>query len=345
MNSFTDFWEKPVCSRKFVNVSVCKCNIKAKPGTYYARVCKTGRVSSEELLARLKQAAPYLDINMMHAGMEKMVELISDLATSGKDVDFFGLGMFSLVAQGAIEVNPSQQSYVRDEETECKNADYDVSDFIVKQPKFSLKFAPSAEAKKLCENVEMHLAIKKRRAPLIESIANAIPENANSPVSILCIKGENLKIAGESEKIGAYIKEENGEEFKIEQANIIQNTPKMVLILLTKRLWNEAKYTLSLRTQYAKMGTTCTTRILREASSSFVWNGAKREQEPCENKDCSNTSMLCKVSEKSVEELLASSLKESESKENASKATGHKKRGNKRLKAKQLKLKSAVLVA
>ena len=335
MNSFTDFWDKPVCSKKFVNVSVCKCNIKAKPGTYYARVCKTGRVSSEELLARLKQAAPYLDINMMRAGMEKMVTLITELAASGKDVDLFGLGTFSLVAQGAVEVNPSQQSYVRDEETECKNADYDVSDFIVKQPKFSLKFAPSAEAKKLCENVEMHLAIKKRRAPIIESVENAVSESTNSPVSILKITGENLKIVGESEKIGAYIKEENGEEFKIEQANIIQNTPKMVLILLTKRLRNETKYTLSLRTQYAKMGTTCTTRMLREASSSFVWTGAKKEQETCENKECSNTRALCKTSENSAKELHSSSLKGS-----ASKATGHK-----RHKVKQLKLKSTALVA
>ena len=273
MNSFTDFWEKPVCSKRFVNVSVCKCNIKAKPGTYYARICKTGRGSSEELLAQLKQVAPYLDINMMRAGMEKMVELIAELATSGNDVDLFGLGTLSLVAQGAIEVNPSQQSYVRDEETERKNADYDVSDVVVKRPKFSLKFAPSAEAKKLCENVEMHLAIKKRRAPIIESVENVVPESANSPVSILKITGENLKIAGESEKIGAYIKEENGEEFKIEQANIIQNTPKMVLILLNKCLKNDASYTLSLRTQYAKMGTTCTTRILREGALQFLWKG------------------------------------------------------------------------
>ena len=149
---------------------------------------------------------------------------------------------------------------------------------LLKRPKFSLKFAPSAEAKKLCENVEMHLAIKKRRAPLIESVENAVPESANSPVSILKITGENIKIVGESEEIGAYIKEENGEEFKIEQANIIQNTPKMVLILLTKRLRNEAKYTLSLCTQYAKMGTTCTTRILREGTLQFVWMGASNDE-------------------------------------------------------------------
>ena len=310
MNSFTDFWEKPVCSKKFVNVSVCKCNIKAKPGTYYARVCKTGRVGSEELLAQLKQVAPYLDVNMMRAGMEKMVELIADLAASGKDVDLFGLGTLSLVAQGAIEVNPSQQSYVRDEETECKNADYDVSDVVVKRPKFSLKFAPSAEAKKLCENVEMHLAIKKRRTPLIESVENAIPESANSPVSILKITGENIKIAGESEKIGAYIKEENGEEFKIEQANIMQNTPKMVLILLTKRLRNEAKYTLSLRTQYAKMGSTCTTRILREASSSFVWQKEKKSQEICENTALSHASLTGKMVAGSPEISLFASSKE-----------------------------------
>ena len=340
MNSFTDFWEKPLLNKKFVNVSVCKCNIKAKPGTYYARVCKTGRVDGEELLAQLKQVAPYLDINMMRAGMEKMVELIVNLATSGKDVDLFGLGTLSLVAQGAVEVNPAQQSYVRDEETECKNADYDVSNFIVKQPKFSLKFTPSVEAKRLCENVEMHLAIKKRRVPIIESVENAIPESANSPVSVLKITGENLKIAGESEKIGGHIKEENGEEFKIEQANIIQNTPKMLLILLNRCLKNDASYTLSLRTQYAKMGTTCTTRVLREASPSFVWNGEKKGQAICENKDCSNTSSLCKMSENSAEELHSSSSKES-----ASKATGHKRRGNKGPKAKQLKLKSAVLVA
>ena len=142
------FFSKPFCQKGFANVSICKSNIKSKPNTYFARVCKTGKVDGEELLAKLKSEAPYIDVNMMRAGMEKMIELIAELVASGKDVDFFNLGTFSLSCAGAVEVNPSMQSYLNDEEAECENADFDVSQAIVKQPCFNLKFSPSTSCKK-----------------------------------------------------------------------------------------------------------------------------------------------------------------------------------------------------
>ena len=273
------FFEKRFEEKRFVNVSVCKSNIKSKKNTFFARVCKTGHVGSEELLNRLKDAAPYIDINMMRAGMEKMVDIIVELTSSGKDVDFFNLGSFSLASEGAIEINPSMQSLVEDGESEIENANFDISTAVRKEPKFSLKFDPSPACKKTYLACKMALAIKKRRAPLIEKIEDAMPKAMASPVEVIKVRGENLKISGEKEGIGVYIKEENGKEVKIKNENIIENNPKMLIILLEKKLKQKSSYTLSIRTQYAPMGSTCTTSLMREGCKEFVWQkeGAKKE--------------------------------------------------------------------
>jgi len=261
--------KKDFCEKKIVNVSICKCNIKSKKNTYYARVCKTGKVGVEELLAKLKSEAPYIDINMMRAGMEKIGNIIAEFVAIGTDVEFFNLGTLSLVSEGAIEVNPSMQSYLDDGDAESENADFDVSEALLKKPKFSLKFEPSSKCKKVCQNVEMGLALKKRRAPIIEKIENVVPAKICNAVNILRLKGDNLKIVGENEKIGVYLKEENGKEIKIDKENILQNTPKMLLILLGGKLKNNVSYTLSIFTQYACMGSTSTTSILREGKLKF----------------------------------------------------------------------------
>ena len=262
----------------FVNVSVCKCNIKSKPHTFYGRVCKTGRVETNTLLSRLKEVAPYIDINMMEAGMKKIAELIAELVASGMDVDFFNLGTFRLSCEGAIEVNPAMQSYVEDGVSEYENADFDVSQAVTKQPNFRLMFEPSTSCKKSYEQVKMSLALKKRRAPVIEKIEDAVPEGASNGASILRVMGENLKIAGDNENVGVYIKEENVDEVKIEKANIIQNTPKMLLILLDKQLKNDASYKLSLLTQYVPMGSTSTTSILRRGEADFTWKKSNSQK-------------------------------------------------------------------
>ena len=315
MKKENSVFENRFCEKAFVNVSICKSNIKSKKNTYYARVCKTGRVQTEELLSRLKSEAPYIDINMMRAGMEKMVDIIFNFVANGKSVDFFNLGSFSLASEGKIEVESSMHRYLNDEESESdvflaahnadvetmqdgtnrvatfsdesdtnsalkaeksfiekENADFDISEAILTQPKFSLKFEVSIACKKACANVKMALALKKRRSPVIEKIERVFSAPSKSPISILKVKGDNLKIVGENEKIGVYIKEENGERIKIDSENIIQNTPKMLLILLNSRLKKDASYTLSLFTQYASMGSTSTTSLLRMVSSTFIWN-------------------------------------------------------------------------
>jgi len=291
MNKKDLFFAKPFSEKRFVNVLVSQSNIKSKKGTYYGRVCKTGRVGSEELLNRLKEASPYIDINMMRAGMEKMMDIIVDLVASGKTVDFFNLGTFSLFCEGAIEVEPAMQSYIDNRYDECENADFDVSKAVKKEPKFALKFEPSLACKKTYENVKMAFALKKRRAPQIEKIENALPdattEATEGQVSIIRVSGENLKIAGEKEEIGVYIREENGEEIKIKRENIIQNTPKMLVILLHKRLKKDASYTLSIQTQYSRVGSSCTTSIIRKGSKEFVWECTQAEEamiKGCEEK-------------------------------------------------------------
>ena len=279
----------------FVNVSICKGNIKSKKNTYYARVCKTGRVGIEELLSILKSKAPYIDINMMRAGMEKMQEIIVELVASGKDVDIFNLGTFSLASEGAIEVNSSMQSYLDDGEIEEENADFDISEAVLTQPKFSLKFSPSTSCKKAYQNVKMALALKKRRAPFIKKIENAIPEGGESSVSILKVKGENLKIVGDRKETGVYIKKENGEEIKIGKENIIANTPKMLVILLNTKLKKDMSYTLSILTQYIGAGSSCTASILRSEKSQFVWNNESGDKRDSAINDETKNEGKCKV--------------------------------------------------
>ena len=266
--------------KTFVNLSICKCNIKSKPNTFYARVCNTGRVSSEELLSCLKKEAPYLDIDMLRAGMEKMANLIANMAASGKTVDFFNLGTFSLASEGAVEVKSGMQNYLSDEACECENADFDISEAIIKEPKFKLKFEPSTSCKKAYSNVKMALALKKRRAPVIEKVENVFSENdEEATFSIIRVKGENLKIAGEKDEVGVYIKEENGEKIKIAKSNIIENTPKMLVILLSNKLKKQRSYTLSLLTQYVAMGNTSTTSILRSGKVEFLWKEGEKMSE------------------------------------------------------------------
>ena len=271
------FKEKIMNENSFVNVSVCKCNIKSKPNTFYARVCKSGKVGSEELLLHLKKEAPYIDVNMMRAGLEKITEIVANLTASGKDVDFFNLGTFSLRCEGTIEVKPGMKSYVEDEGEINENADFDISEAVSKAPTFSLKFEPSASCKKAYKQVKMAFALKKRHAPLIEKVENATPASTSDMLSIIKVKGENLKIVGEKEEIGVYIQEENCQKIKVDKENIIQNTPGMLLILLNTKLKHNSSYTFSILTQYARMGSTSSTSKLRKGVTECIWKEKIKE--------------------------------------------------------------------
>ena len=219
MNNSLFVNNKNYVDAKYVSVSICKSNIKHKEKTYYARVCKTGKVNQQALLSLLKEKAPYIDIDMLKLGLEKMQKLIVELASSGKTVDFLGLGSFSLQTKGKVKIMEGMHHCVDDnidmisEFADCniekKNANFDVSQSLISEPKFNLKFTPSAVCKKMIEKVKMKVAIKKRRSPLIESIEDATPNNCLNDMSMIKVRGHNLKVLGEKDEVGIYIKEKN----------------------------------------------------------------------------------------------------------------------------------------
>ena len=291
---------EPYFNPKTVDVSIEKSNIKSKENTYYARVCKKGRVNTEKLLSILKEKATYIDINMMKVALEKLEEIIFDLVSEGQTVDFLNLGSFSLSCEGKVEIKEGMRHYVdesfspesdsfrtnnddgktdanvanalakREEYIEKKNGDFNVSKAVLRQPKFKIKFAPSVICKKRFEDVKMAIAIKKRRAPLIKTLVCVTPESLSSTISMIKIKGENLKVLGDKKEVGIYIREENGRSFKVEKDAIIQNEPKTLTLLLNNKLKKGATYNISLITQYAKMGSTSTTKILKGTSFNFT---------------------------------------------------------------------------
>ena len=279
-------------------VSICKSNIKSKDNLYYARVCKTEHVSMDDLLSILKTKSFQVDVDLMKANLLKLKEIIIDLASEGKSVDLFGLGTFSLAATGKIEIKEGSRQYVDDnfhqdneddkrelgvasgnsdskEYIEKRNADFDISNAIKTRPKFHLKFTPSSYCKKKIEEVKMAFAIKKRRSPLIKSIENITPRNLSSNMSLIQVKGDNLKVLGKKSEVGVYIEEENGKVIKIDKENIIQNTPKKLIIALKESLKTPDKLTFSIITQYVKMGSSCTSSLLRGVTEKFNWQYGK----------------------------------------------------------------------
>ena len=291
---------EPYFNPKTVDVSIEKSNIKSKENTYYARVCKKGRVNTEKLLSILKEKATYIDINMTKVALEKLEEIIFDIVSEGQTVDFLNLGSFSLSCEGKVGIKEGMRHYVdesfspesdsfrtnnddgktdanvsnalakREEYIEKKNGDFNVSKAVLRQPKFKIKFAPSVICKKRFEDVKMAIAIKKRRAPLIKTLVCVTPKNLSSTISMIKIEGENLKVLGDKKEVGIYIREENGRSFKVEKDAIIQNEPKTLTLLLNNKLTKGATYNISLITQYAKMGSTSTTKILKGTSFNFT---------------------------------------------------------------------------
>ena len=102
---------------KYVNVAVCQSNIKSKKGSYFARVCKEGRINGRHLLYEIKKRTSGMDIDVavIETVMEKMKDVIFDFVSSGYNVDFFNLGTFSLSTAGQLKVKESIAGYAPDE--------------------------------------------------------------------------------------------------------------------------------------------------------------------------------------------------------------------------------------
>ncbi len=307
----SNFFEKRFEEKRFVNVSVCQSNIKAKKGTYYGRVCKTGHIETKQLLQIVKERSPYIDIPMVESALEKIADVVLDMVGQGYSVEFSNLGTFSLSTQGKIEMGgedisseskdtplcTQDSSYmpktyishakntslhdrvlsyfemrqagqeVNPAETEEMSGNYDVSDRVKSEVQFAFKFSPSKALKASMKNIKMNLAIKKRTAPLIEKVEDALPERKGSPLQVIKLTGNNLKIAGDNEKVGVYIEETSTDEdikhfmgippfrkMKISISSIIQNENKTLTLLLNRQLKRGVKYRITIITQNTSCG-------------------------------------------------------------------------------------------
>jgi len=262
-----------------VDISICKSNIKEE--TYYARVCSTGYVSCEELLAKLKKVAPYADETLMAASLKELGNIILELVKEGKTVEFFSLGCFSLGSRGCVEVEKGQSSYLQDKSVEPSHLpasrmdsitagsyDLNVSPILKNKPAFCLNFQQSLKLKKALQNVEVNVAIKKKRLPTITEVTHLSKIHSTSHMSttpssiptILSIKGEDLKIVQKSkedtkqkeqtnqtnqtekmrtervniyEQVGVYIEEKESEGSR--KASTIQKIPMQNIIKNTPK--------------------------------------------------------------------------------------------------------------
>ena len=201
MHNKSIFFEKSFSEKRFVNVSVCESNIKSKKGTYYGKVCKVGRLNSQNLLAILKERAPHLDVSLVSSAFEQMVDIVLDMVGQGYNVDFFNLGTFSLGTSGKIEVNETREKNYEEE------GNYDISNRVNKNIHFSFKFSPSQALKQSLKNIKMGIAVKKHKAPKIEKIENVLPSTSSASPTILKLKGNGLKLLGNEKEVGVYIEE------------------------------------------------------------------------------------------------------------------------------------------
>ena len=253
------FLAKPFSEKRFVNISVCQSNIKSKKGTYYGRVCKTGHLSTKQILLLAKDRSPHINIPLIESALETIADVILDMAAQGYNVDFFNLGTFSLGTSGKIEV--SEKAMKKCEE----DANYDISDKVKEDVNFAFKFSPSQAVKKSLKNVKMNLAIKKHRAPKIEKIENVLPPTLTKSPAILKIRGDGLKVIGERKEVGIYIEEKQQDnrpnakhkssynkkvtQIRISREAIIQNENKTLMIVLDEHLKEGKEYYIKIATQ------------------------------------------------------------------------------------------------
>ena len=278
--------------KKCVSLSVEKSNIKnsvKKNASYFARVCKKGKVSREDLVKKVKEKAPYIDIHSFEVGLEVLVESILECVESGLDVDIFGLGTVGLKGKGSLKVDEamskSLEGVFNKRDDEAKSAittsetqqeareeniaggyEKELTQIAKKDVELAIQFSPSKQIKKhIKEHVEVSNINLKVRKPKIKSVEKVYSgEGAKTP-SIIKIKGEDLKVVGESSSL--YIKTSD-EIFQIPKEAIIHNEPKMLMIVTNISLKEGEAYSIHLSTQYAKMGKR-ETSIIRRCVKEF----------------------------------------------------------------------------
>ena len=258
--------------KNYLKVAVNQSNLKGKNGsTYYASVCKKGKISEEDLIKMVKQKAPFIDGHSFETGLKVLVATILECVEEGYNVDLFGLGTVGLKGKGAIKVDEAMEKSLKAEfekrdgveesgdieESEAKSElegsyEKELNQIAKKNVKFTVQFTPSKEVRKhIAEHVYPSFVVAKVRKPKIESVEKVYSGEGKDATNIIKIKGEDLKIVGDGASL--VIKTEKA-SYKIPKADIIHNEPKMLMIVTRLKLKDDEKYSIHLNTQYAKMG-------------------------------------------------------------------------------------------
>ena len=257
--------------KTYVKVAVNQSNLKSKKdgNTYYANVCKKGKISEEDLINMVKQKAPFIDGHSFETGLKVLVATILECVEEGYNVELFGLGTVGLKGKGAIKVDEAMEKSLKAEfekrddmeESEVKNEvkdeaegsyEKELNQIAKKNVKFTVQFTPSKEVRKhIAEHVYPSFVVAKVRKPKIESVEKVYSGEGKDATNIIKIKGEDLKIVGDGASL--VIKTEKA-SYKIPKADIIHNEPKMLMIVTRLKLKDDEKYSIHLNTQYAKMG-------------------------------------------------------------------------------------------
>ena len=274
--------------KNYLKVAVNQSNLKSKKNgsTYYANVCKKGKMSEEDLIKMVKQKAPFIDGHSFETGLKVLVATILECVEEGYNVELFGLGTVGLKGKGAIKVDGAMEKSLKAEfekrdgveesgdieESEAKDEvegsyEKELNQIAKKNVKFTVQFTPSREVRKhIAEHVSPSFVVAKVRKPKIESVEKVYSGKGKDATSIIKIKGEDLKIVGDGASL--VIKTEKA-SYKISKADIIHNEPKMLMIVTKLKLKDDEKYSIHLNTQYAKMGARQTSIIRRCVWSAF----------------------------------------------------------------------------
>ena len=284
--------------KNYVKVAVNQSNLKSKKNgnTYYANVCKKGKMSEEDLIKMVRQKAPFIDGHSFETGLKVLVATILECVEEGYNVELFGLGTVGLKGKGAIKVDKAMEKSLKAEFEKSKDVEKsnskdaaenekaetttefegsyekELNQIAKKNVKFTVQFTPSKEVKKhIAEHVEPSFITAKVRKPKIKSVEKVYSGDGAEAISIIKIKGEDLKIVGDGASL--VIKTEKS-SYKISKADIIHNEPKTLMVMLHALLKEGEAYSVHLNTQYAKMGARQTSIIRRCVWSTF-WHSQK----------------------------------------------------------------------
>ena len=134
---------------------------------------------------------------------------------------------------------------------------FDITEYMTDSPHFSLKFAMSSAMRATLKKAKVRMAIKKRHSPSISTIEN-IPIKDAKGAQIVRLKGSGLKLSGEKDAVGIYIKNEGTKRaYKVPKDAILRNAPSELMFIIENKEGLSKMSEIFVATQYVRQGSSC----------------------------------------------------------------------------------------